>query len=249
MAGWRTHVAARLDALTMVLDPFPHFYISDFLPADLYRALIAGWPTHDSFVTTTASGLVKPKTAADRYPTDKRLLISIHDAATRAADEDAATALRAVSEFLLGAATIRAIAEKSIGHATAIRKDLKGRISLSADALIQEDIEGFMLGPHLDSPRKLASMLLYAPPDDSRADLGTTLFRPKPRFMQRYPQAGKEFIGRYHPYEEFEEARTVAYVPNAVFGFVVTPLAFHGVRPISGAAFARRTILWNIYWN
>jgi hypothetical protein len=37
------------------------------------------------------------------------------------------------------------------------------------------------------------------------------------------------------------------FLPNSVFGFIVTPWAFHGVQEIKGARGWRRNIMMNLY--
>jgi hypothetical protein len=247
-AAWLQHLRSRVGAITVRSDPFPHFYLTDFLPADMYASLVGAWPRPEAFVTTTVSGLVAPKTAAQRYPTDLRLLVTMKMAIGSGAPESR-TFWQTFARLLLGPDIVHALAVKLIRQARAERSDLPNELDLWADALVQDDIDGFMLGPHLDSVRKLASMVFYAPVDDARPDLGTSLFSPTAEFHALRPELGRQFDGNYYRFEDFDCTATMACVPNALFGFVVSPRAFHGVKPIHFPGGHRRNILWNIFWN
>jgi len=142
---------------------------------------------------------------------------------------------------------LRKLIERIVPHLRGMRTDLKPPIRVQSDLLLQIDTDGFNLSPHLDSWRKLLSMVFYLPHDDSRPELGTSVFTPRPEFVHAHPDLGRKFFGEYYPFEQFNETYRAPFVPNSVFGFVVTPLAFHGVQEVKNAGGWRRNILMNLY--
>src|SRR5262249_3295120 len=85
---------------------------------------------------------------------------------------------------------------------------------------------GYFLGPHSDLFSKLVVLLIYLPPDESSAHLGTSLYRPKdPGFS--CPNS------THYPFEDFVRVKTVPYLPHSMLAFQRSDRSFHGVDPLS----------------
>jgi hypothetical protein len=87
---------------------------------------------------------------------------------------------------------------------------------------IVQDIPGYELGPHTDTPDKLMTGTFYLPETDEDVDCGTVLYR-----GSKPDSAGSSH--RLGP--EFEEIVTIPYVPNSALFFVRTDWTYHGVNP------------------
>ena len=96
---------------------------------------------------------------------------------------------------------------------------------MHAEALYTYDRTTYSLGPHTDSVKKVLTLLIYLPNDDSMSNLGTSIYVPKdPTFVC----AG----GPHHDFDKFMLAKTAPFKPNTLFGFFKTNNSFHGVEPI-----------------
>lgn len=89
---------------------------------------------------------------------------------------------------------------------------------------LHKDLEGFEITPHTDISSKLITYLFYLPEDSSlREFLGTYLCVSKDRTLEKQS-------GTHHPWEMFEIAKKVEYVPNSFFSFAPHDRSFHAVR-------------------
>ena len=98
--------------------------------------------------------------------------------------------------------------------------------------LIRDSV-GYMIGPHTDSPKKIITLLIYIPNDNSNIDLGTSLFVPK----------NKEFVSEEaHQFEfdKFNEIKKMPYKKNFAFGFLKNERSFHGRYPIDKKFIGKR---------
>lgn len=84
------------------------------------------------------------------------------------------------------------------------------------------DFGGYSIGPHTDGQKENRTILFYLPKDDSRKDLGTSVYVPKDRSF--------ECDGtKHHDFAGFDKVFTAEYVPNSAFGFIRSNNSFHGV--------------------
>lgn len=89
---------------------------------------------------------------------------------------------------------------------------------------LHKDLEGFEIKPHTDITSKLITYLFYLPEDDAlREQLGTYLCISKDPALEKQS-------GTHHPWELFEIAKKVEYVPNSFFAFAPHDRSFHAVR-------------------
>ena len=109
-----------------------------------------------------------------------------------------------------------------------------------------KDRSGYVLGPHTDSPVKVATALFYMPvrsyldgPHNAlqSESFGTSLYLPKdPTF--RCPG------GAHHPRSAFDLVHTFPYAPNTMFAFFKTDNSFHGVEPVESRE-PRRLLIYD----
>jgi hypothetical protein len=102
------------------------------------------------------------------------------------------------------------------------------------------DFTNYAISPHTDKPSKLISLLFYLPADASMRHLGTSIYAPND------PEFRCDGTAHYR-FEDFKRAAAMDYVPNALFAFLRTDQAFHGVPKIGDANIERDVLLYNIY--
>jgi FkbM family methyltransferase len=81
---------------------------------------------------------------------------------------------------------------------------------------------GYAIHPHCDVDRKVVTMIFYLPPDDAAAAYGTSVLVERADAAHLSPES----------WERYRVAKTVAFVPNRCFGFLVGGKSWHGVRPV-----------------
>lgn len=116
--------------------------------------------------------------------------------------------------------------------------------TLTHEVLVTRDHSTFALGPHTDSPAKVATALFYVPRRAQSSFLpgaysaGTSLYVPKdPTF--RCPGTA------HHARKDFDLVHTAPYLPNSMFAFFKTDNSFHGVEPVQSPE-PRRLLIYDI---
>jgi len=110
-----------------------------------------------------------------------------------------------------------------------------------AKPVLYKDSDGYQIKPHPDTRKKVVTMQLYCPVDDSQADLGTTLYQASLK--------GLFHVGSYC----LEPVKTIPFLPNVGYAFVVlkayhtlSQMSWHG-RPKVKTTAPRITILNTFY--
>ena len=122
--------------------------------------------------------------------------------------------------------------------------------TVTDEVLVTRDHDTFALGPHTDSPVKVATALFYVPRTykldaksgpvevTQQAALGTSLYVPRdPAF--RCPGS------LHHARTNFDLVHTAPYLPNSMFAFFKTDNSFHGVEPVQSAE-PRRLLIYDV---
>lgn len=242
---YKKHVLDAIWNVVVETEPFPHFYKTEFFPSEIYSDMMRRWPDGNDLVPMSRSGLMRPRTRQENCATNERFVSkSRYEVGRNDPSDDAIWSI--VRRLLTDHDVMKGLASRFASHVPFDRPDIPGRFEIGSKFLVQSDVSGFVLGPHVDTPNKLLSLVLYCAEDEDHHGLGTALFRPSSQFLQRFPDACREFIGGFHNETDFDLEKVVAFRPNTLFGFLVSPRAFHGVREISNLDQARRTILWDI---
>lgn len=104
------------------------------------------------------------------------------------------------------------------------------------DILLVRDYEGYQIPPHTDSLKKVITVLIYLPEDNSMEEEGTSLYVPKREgFVCK--------TGQHHKFEDFEKVWTAPFRQNSALIFARTDNSFHGVEPSKKV---RNVLLYNI---
>lgn len=214
--------------------PYPHFYLESVFPPEYFDKIQALWPTSSELVSLPSTGRV-PK---GQYEERHILQLSPQELLKLPRDK-----MEFWSDFriwLLGRPLIDLLQAKFLPYINELRFNMSHMdYSLRSECLVVRDHTRYKIGPHTDAPHRLLSMLFYCPKDDSRPELGTSIYTPKdPDFTCEG--------GPHYPFDGFDKVATMPFVPNSVFCFLKTDIGFHGVEPVEIPDVERDLILYDI---
>ena len=101
------------------------------------------------------------------------------------------------------------------------------------------DSDGYSVGPHIDRPSRVFTILAYLPERQRLHACGTRLYVPK------NPQDQDRFLknGQTQGWADFFEVKAIDFVSNRAFVLPRTAEAWHGVSPVKGSQGQRKMIL------
>jgi len=222
----------KIEAIPISLEPFPHWTADRFLPAEMFEQMAANWPQLDEFVPYPETGRVPPGTYTLRH------VIPLNERGLTHMSSGRRDYWEAIAACLGGPTLLHSLLARLSPYA--IPGDLAGR--LTPDVLLVEDQSGYRLPPHTDAPQKLFTWIVYFADDESRVDLGTTMYKT----LDRSLLGAKEV---HHPRDRFEVAGFVPYRPNGSLCFLRTKASFHGVEPVEIDGARRRLMIYTCYIN
>lgn len=210
--------------------PFPHFFIENIFPDEYYRQILANWPGTDRFKSLAETG----RTSGDNYK--ERHVVSLMKVGEEEADWQGKEFWTEYSQWFCGNTFLQFIVKHFQPWIVKGRK-LPAQVTVAPDGLLVQDHTNYAIGPHTDAPHRLVSTLFYCPPDASQRHLGTSVYVPKGDDIPR------EICGTHYPRNRFIKLDTAPFIPNSMFGFVVSPNSFHGVDTITDENVRRNVIL------
>ena len=227
-----SHAVASIGAADHFSLPFPHIFFRDFFPSDFYFEMISKWPT----------------TGYDPIRGDEtRMALRVYGDNVEKIDPSLRDAWRAVSHTLTSAEVERAIRAKlRDGLEIRARGDkVSGpdALKLVAKPVLYLDKDGYQIKPHPDTRKKVVTMQLYCPADNSQENLGTTLYQ-------------ASLKGLAHPESHFlEPVKTLPFLPNVGYAFVVLKayhslfkMSWHGRPKITTPIDKRRASILNTFY-
>jgi hypothetical protein len=227
------HVLRRIAAAPILEQPFTHCVIDGIFPQHLYESIIDSWPEEPSWQALGESGRV----SKDSYAERKVVLMTEVDLA-RLDPARREFWQQQIASWLMGP-KLRAALLAKFHDALA-----RGAFGASpeqtlGDALIVSDRTNYAIGPHTDAPHRVVSLLFYLPEDATFRRFGTSLYVPKDRAFRC---AG----GPHHPFEKFQRATTVEFLPNRLVLFPKSDRCFHGVERVDLQGIERRLLIFNL---
>ncbi len=223
---------ASIEAADYSAFPFPHIFFRNFFPADFYRDLIRNVPTrgYDPITGTgTRMALRLYGDNVDKIEPEVRAMWAAVSAMLTSQEVEKAIRIK-----LHDGLEIRARGDKVAGP---------DAVRLVAKPVVYRDTDGYQIKPHPDTRKKVVTMQLYCPVDESQEALGTTLYRASLK--------GLMHVGSYC----LEPVKTLPFLPNVGYAFVVlkayhslTKMSWHG-RPQIHTDQPRITILNTFYMN
>ncbi len=217
---------------TVTEKPYPHLVFDRFFPEDLYRRLTSSWPDLERYVDLNGARTRKQYT--------------LWDPRVEAGDPERTALWRSVSDALAAQEIQDALRER-------LRKGLEIRSKGSGEGwplpmfpqpVLYADFDGYAIKPHPDTRRKVLTMLIYMPEDDSQRELGTTVYKVSPMGVFAWKSYG------------LVKAKTADFLPNTGFAFVVIHPAhsllhtsWHGRDTISINNLKPRMTILNTYYS
>jgi len=226
-----SHGVRSILAGTVTEKPFPHLSFPGFFADDVYRKLLRSWPDLDRYVDLNGARTRKQYTLWDKR--------------VEAGDPERTALWRAVSDALSSQEIQDAFRQK-LESGLRIRAKGSGEawpVPMIPQPVLYADFDGYAIKPHPDTRRKVLTVLIYMPEDDSRPELGTTVFKVSPMGVFHWKSYG------------LVKVKTAAFVPNTGFAFVVIHPAhsllhtsWHGRETISLDNSEPRMTILNTYY-
>jgi hypothetical protein len=224
----------RIANATVLNYPYPHFYISEIFPPEIYATLIQTLPDQSVYKRLDETGTV-PKGA---YP--ERFVCDLHDASRVEAQIEGRPGPWSELARLFDGPQFAHWILSAFNDAVLERFGKDCELEFEPESRLVRDFSNYAISPHTDSPSKVVSLLFYMPPDDSMKELGTSIFVAKDPSFRCEGRA-------HHSFKNFTKVVTAAYAPNSLFAFFKTDRAFHGVERIERPSIQRDSLLYNIY--
>ncbi len=191
------HGVDSIRAASVFEKPYPHMTFQNFFAPDVYGRLIAGWPDLDRYVDLNGARTRKQYTLWDRR--------------VEAGDGERTAMWRAVSDAL-SAPEIQAALRERLHRGLEMRAKGSGErwpIPMYPQPVLYADFDGYAIKPHPDTRRKVLTMLIYMPEDESQRDLGTAVYKISPLGVFAWKSYG------------LVKEKTAPFLPNTGFAFVV----------------------------
>jgi len=209
-----------VDAAQSVEAPFHHIEFGQFFPAETYRKIIATMPKSSDY--RPMSGRSKDSNRPDGNPT--RVKIDLFPEYTRFLPPEKRAVWdpigRALCSDELQAAFVRRLApglERRFGAGF-------GDIGFFPIPVLTRDIAGYQIAPHTDTHWKGMTILIYLPPDESMAHIGTVIH-------EQAADGSLKRVGRGR------------FAPNSGFAFAVGDNTWHSVDPVGPEVQTRDLII------
>lgn len=211
--------------------PYPHLMFGNFFADDVYRRLISHWPDLDHYVDLNGARTRKQYTLWDRQ--------------IEAGDSERTTLWRTVSDAV-SAPEIEAALRERLRSGLKIRQKASGEpwpVPMYPQPVLYADFDGYAIKPHPDTRRKVVTMMIYMPEDESQRELGTTVYKISPMGVFAWKTYG------------LVREKTTEFLPNTGFAFVVIHPAhslfhasWHGRETISLKSAKPRMTLLNTWY-
>lgn len=222
--------------------PFPHFYVDDVLPPDLFARLRDHLPSDESYQPIGETGRV---TGADgsrvsAYP--ERFVMNLRPDRLDGLSDEQRAVWAPFADMLFSADFSMFVLSKFDVQLRQRFGDKLNRLQFHTNAQLLRDVTNYHLGPHSDHPSKVAVLLFYFAADDAGEHLGTSVY------LARDPAAHADKGEHFHR-DQFWRAATMPYRPNRATGFFKTPNSFHGVERVTGPAEQRDLLQFAISYS
>jgi len=232
------HLAAIMSRTPLATDPFAHFVVRGFFPDDVYDALLQLLPQVSLYEPFAYE---KHQSAGGE---SNRQRFEFSDASLARLDPRRQSFWRKIRS-VAGSAELKRLAFEKLAPGLAFRYaiDPGKAADLPGFALPElfHETAGYTIKPHPDTRRKVVTMQIALPRDDSQRELGTEFYRRSlnPLTLTRAPRG-------------FVIARTMDFLPNTAYAFSVLNTfrlkSWHGRSAIPAGVGGRNSIL-NIWYE
>ncbi len=228
-----SHMIAILKKANLQSEPYPHFWIDNIFPNDIYDRIIRELPD-SSYYTRGGEG---SKHYGNRGSLN--LLSEWMDQAPEASKE-----LWYGVRMTLGAPELKREIFTNLAagfaHRFGIEQDAAPDIEAFPRPILYQETGGYSIAPHPDTRRKLATVQFTLTKDESQRNLGTSIYQlsANPKHLLHAPRG-------------FCEVKRYPFTRNSVFAFAVintpTMKSWHGREALPPDCGERNTLLHLYY--
>jgi hypothetical protein len=212
--------------------PYPLIRFRDFFPSDFYARLVQRFPEVDRFAGLNGDGT--------------RREYALYDERSDPGSEESRTLWGIVRRVLASSEIASALREK-LDEGFRIRAKRSGEewpVPMHPRPVLYTDLNGYAIKPHPDTRRKVLTMQIYLPQDDSQRELGTAIYKVSPMGVFAWKSYG------------LVKDKTVPFLPNSGYAFVVIHPAYsllrsswHGREAITVPVEKPRLSILNTYYR
>ena len=212
--------------------PYPLILFRDFFPAGFYRRLLMRFPDVERFAGLNGDGT--------------RREYALYDERSDPGSEEGRE-LWGIVRRVLSSAEVASALRAKLEPGFRIRSKKSGEgwpIPMHPRPVLYTDLDGYAIKPHPDTRRKVLTMQIYLPADETQRELGTAIYKMSPRGVFAWKSYG------------LVKERTVPFLPNSGYAFVVIHPAFsllrsswHGREAISVPVEKPRLSILNTYYR
>jgi hypothetical protein len=232
------HLAAAIGRTPLAIEPFPHFVVRGFFPADVYGALLDLRPAAGSYGDFSLEKHHNYDGASNRR--HFRML----NAEFERLDGRRQSFWRTIRS-IVGSPELKQLTFSKLAPALAFRYGIpqKKVADLPGFALPELFCEsaGYVIKPHPDTRRKVVTMQIALPRDATQRELGTEFYR---RSLNP--------LSYVHSPRGFVVTRTMEFLPNTAYAFAVLNTfrlkSWHGRSTIPPSEGERHSLL-NIWYE
>ena len=235
-----SHLLRRLDETNTCEAPYPHFWLREVFPADVYAQMLERLPVDEDFTAQKAERFYRQ----DGTSTRLQLPVLEHRLANLPSDN---------AEFWLGIHDVLHSTELKRAVYRKLAPGLMYRYGVPATEV--EDLpgvpaprffrerDGYAIAPHPDTRRKVVTLQFALPEDRSQLDLGTGIY-----IRSLLPT---DWIGQPSGFRGFRKVQQYPFEPNSAFAFSVLnsigKKSWHGREKLDRDSGVRNSIL-TIYY-
>jgi hypothetical protein len=212
--------------------PYPLIRFRDFFPTDFYARLLQRFPDIDRFAGLNGDGTRR------EYP--------LYDERSDPGSEES-RALWGIVRRVLASSEIASALREKLDEGFRIRAKRSGEswpVPMHPRPVLYTDLNGYAIKPHPDTRRKVLTMQIYLPQDDSQRELGTAIYKVSPMGVFAWKSYG------------LVKDKTVPFLPNSGYAFVVIHPAYsllrsswHGREAITVPVERPRLSILNTYYR
>ena len=212
--------------------PYPLIRFRDFFPSDFYARLLQRFPDVERFAGLNGDGT--------------RREYALYDERSDPGSEESRE-LWGIVRRVLTSPEIASALRKKLDEGFRIRAKRSGEgwpIPMHPRPVLYTDLNGYAIKPHPDTRRKVLTMQIYLPQDDSQRELGTTIYKISPMGVFAWKSYG------------LAKDKTLPFLPNTGYAFVVIHPAYsllrsswHGREAISVPVEKPRLSILNTYYR
>ncbi len=223
------HIVRAFELADVSDAPFSHLFARDIFPTDVYQQMLTNLPDPKSYQAQDSKVLDDGTPTRSYYQLDRSGLAAMEEPARE-----------------LWASVVEAVLsdEFKAGVFRQLKTDLSWRFGIKDVEQIEcgprprlvRDVSGYRIAPHPDTRKKVVTMMIYLPQDESQKDLGTSLYKRKLSLQ-----------GITRKCKRFREIKRFPFIPNSGFAFAVNNClqkkSWHGREMIKRDAGVRNSLV------